>query len=164
MTEAKAGVDGRAEARPAGDEAREQLRLRLGLPAESGLEVVLAAADKRLETLMAEASQRQAGERVEAAFRAGKLTGAQQEWAMGLAMKDPAAFDEWLESAPVVVAIGRTEPPDGGGEAGGRNRAAVIASARAAYRAEPALEMLTSEEAWVEEALHAARLDGGSEK
>lgn len=144
------------------DEAVEQLRLRLDLPAESDLTAVLLAASDRVESLEAESARRAAHERVENALRAGKLTGAQQEWAMSLAMKDPAGFDEWLASAPTVVAVGRTEPPDGNVATGGRNRSAVIASARAAYRNEPGLALLTSEEAWIEEALREAGLESGS--
>ncbi|HOB74683.1 MAG TPA: phage protease [Phycisphaerae bacterium] len=146
----------------AGGAVVERLRLRLGLPDASDMEAVLTAASERLETLAAEVAQREARQRVEAAFRAGKLTGAQQEWAMSLALKDPAGFDEWLATAPVVVSIGRTEPPHGDEPAGGRNRAVVIASARAAYRAEPALAMLTSEEAWIEEALREAGMEVAS--
>lgn len=156
MTEERSGTSGGEGVPAAGGGAEERLRVRLGLPVESDLEAVLVAAGERLEALKAEVDQRQARERVEAAFRAGKLTGAQQEWAMGLAMKDAAAFEAWLASAPVVVTIGRTEPPNGVSEAGGRSRAAVIASAKAAYRAESVLAMFTSEEAWVEEALREA--------
>jgi len=176
MTQEKTGTGVDEQAARAGDEAMERLRLRLGLSAESGLEAVLVAASERIESLTAEAAQREAHKRVEAAFRAGKLAGAQQEWAMGLALKDPAGFDEWLASAPAVVPIGRTEPPEEGASrdsrtsndsrtsgdsrtGGGRNRAVVIASARAAYRAEPALAMLTSEEAWVDESLREAGLE-----
>ncbi len=158
MTQEQVETSGR-ESETGGQDAMEQLRLRLGLPSDSGAEAVLVAASERIETLAGDLARREARERVEAAFRAGKLTGAQQEWAMGMALKDPAGFDEWLACAPVVVSVGRTEPPDGGDRTGGRNRSVVIASARAAYRAEPALAMVTSEEAWIEEALREAGID-----
>lgn len=157
--ETNANVSSAGSTEPARGEAFELLRMRLGLPADSNAEAVLAAASQRLEALTAEAAQREARERVERAFRAGKLTGAQQEWAMSLAMKDPAGFDEWAASAPVVVSLGRTEPPGSNPAANGRNRAAVIASARATYRSEPTLELLTSEEAWIQDALREAGLE-----
>jgi hypothetical protein len=93
---------------------------------------------------------------VESAMRAGKLTGNLREWAMTLAMKDRAAFEEWMRSAPVVVMLGRTESPESGGKAS--NQSAVIASARRSFQAEPALALLTSEDAWVADALRNAKV------
>jgi len=139
--------------------AVEMLRLRLGLEAGGELEAVLLAADDRLASLMAEAAEREAREKVMAAVQTGKLTEAQREWATSLALKDPAAFEEWAGSAPVVVTLGRTEAPTSSGGAKDGDRAAVIASARAAFRSEPALALLTSESAWVRDALREAGLD-----
>ncbi|NLX12501.1 MAG: hypothetical protein GXY44_02460 [Phycisphaerales bacterium] len=137
--------------------AVEPLCLRLGLAADSALEVVLARADERLATLAMEKTQREAEEKVVAAMRAGKLLPPQREWAMALAMKDPAAFEEWLKQAPPVVMVGRTERPDESD--GNGTRQAVIASARAAWRAEPRMASLTSEEAFVRDALREAGVD-----
>ena len=85
---------------------------------------------------------------------------AQREWATSLALKDPAAFEEWAASAPVVVITGQTEAPWGGGSGvRKRDRAAVIASARATFHSEPGLALLTSESAWVRGALREAGLE-----
>ena len=142
------------------DEAVEMLRLRLGLEASDDVEAVLIAAEDRLSSRLREAERREADERVESAMRAGKLTSAQREWAMSLALKDAELFEDWVASAPVIVAPGRTEAPERGGTgAVGRDRAVVIASARSAFHSEPALAMLTSESAWVRSALREAGLE-----
>jgi len=142
------------------EEAVELLRLRLGLEAGSDVEIVLFTAEDRLASLMREAVQRQASDKVEAAMRAGKLTAAQREWAMSLTLKDPGAFDEWAASAPTVVTPGRTEAPTHHGSGTGqRDRAAVIASARVTFRSEPVLAALTSESAWILNALREAGLE-----
>jgi phage I-like protein len=140
-----------------GSEAVEVLRLRLGLDAGSDSETVILAAEQRLAALMAEASRREAEERVAAATRAGKLIPVQREWATALALSDPAGFDEWAATAPVVVSLGRTQPPDPG--APSRQRATIVASARAAFRAEPGLALVTDEEAWVRTALRDAGVE-----
>ncbi len=137
--------------------AVEQLRMRLGL--ESGdAEAVLIAAERRIEELMEQVGRRDAEDRVAMAVRAGKLVAAQQEWATSLAMRDPAEFDAWAAAAPRVVLLGRTEPPAGSG--GAARRAVVVASARSAYRGQPQLAGLTSESAWVAEALREAGILG----
>lgn len=138
-------------------EAVEVLRCRLGLPRGSDAKDVLIAAEARLVSLTAESLGRAAGDKVDAAMKAGKLTSAQREWATSLAMKDPRAFDEWLSTAPVVVRPGRLEPP-GGGSTESQSRAAVIASARAAFRSESALSLITTESAWIQQALREAEL------
>lgn len=146
---------------PAADELREAvelLRCRLGLGQESGAKAVLIAAEAKLGCLMADSARREAKDRVDAAMRAGKLTSAQREWATSLAMKDAQAFDEWLATAPVLVMPGRTGPPSCG-DAGTRRREAVIASARAAFRSEPGLSLVTSEAAWIQDALREAGLE-----
>ncbi len=143
-------------------EAVEILRNRLGLPKEAGLKGVLQAADVRLASLMAEGARREAEERVNAAMRAGKLTAAQREWAVSLAMKDVAAFDEWLATAPVLVLPGRTAPP-ADVTAAGRQKSAVIASARSAFRSQPELASITSEEAWIQNALREEGLEGNED-
>jgi phage I-like protein len=135
-------------------EAVEVLRLRLGLQESDDTQAVIVAAEQRIGELTEQVNRRDAEDRVAGAVRAGKLIPAQREWAMSLALRDPAGFDEWAASAPTVVTLGRTQPPTESGA--NHRRAAVIASARAAYRAEPGLVMLTSESAWVAETLRDA--------
>jgi phage I-like protein len=135
------------------------LRCRLGLPQGSGARDVLIAAEARLISLVAESVGRAADDKVDAAMKAGKLAPAQREWATSLAMKDPQAFDDWLATAPVVVKPGRINSPTGDSTESQR-RAAVIASARATFRAESALSLITTEAAWVQDALREAGLSG----
>lgn len=142
----------------------EVLRRRLNLDRGSDPVEVLLAADRRLGLLMIEAAEREASAKVAAAMQAGQLTPAQREWAVRLALSDPVAFTEWAASAPAVVMIGRTQPPSGDVARQGRDRAAVIASARASFSAEPDLAALTSESAWVNDALREAGLRPDSEK
>lgn len=136
----------------------EALRRRLELPADSDSREILIAAEARLASLAAESIRREAEERVVEATRAGKLTGAQRQWALGLAMKDPAAFDEWLRTAPVLVSPGRISPPAGEDPANQR-RLALIASARAEFRSQPELALITSEQAWIRGALRDAGIE-----
>jgi phage I-like protein len=140
------------------DEAVEVLRLRLGLDQQAEMYVVLAAANERLRELDEQAANRAAREKVAEAMRAGKLTSAQRGWAMSVALKDPAGFDEWLATAPQLVVLGRTEAPPNGSADPSRDRASVIASARRAFQDEPALQLLTTEEAWIRQALTEAGL------
>ncbi|MBP7936741.1 MAG: hypothetical protein KA354_19025, partial [Phycisphaerae bacterium] len=145
----------RAEASLAG------LRVQLGLASDSEVEAVLVAAEERLSLLARESLLREASERVLGAMRSGRLVSAQREWAMSLAMKDPAGFEGWLATAPQVVVPGRTDPPRSKVE-WGRDREAIAASARAVFRSDPSLALLTSEEAWVGEALRDAFGGSGS--
>jgi len=139
--------------------ALEGLRRVLGMCGEPA-EAVLAGAAARIAELEREAIAQRAGQRVNEAMRAGKLTPPQRAWATALATEDPAAFEAFVAAAPVVVATGRTLPPAGAGEGGGSNRAAAVASAaRAAYRREPLLAAVTSESAWVAQALREAGLE-----
>ena len=135
----------------------EVLRAKLMLPSDCEAQSVLSAAAARIDALTDEVKHQQAADKVARAVAAGKVAGAQREWAMALAMKDPAAFDAWAATAPQVVMLGRTESPNGGGDH--RNRTAVVASARATYRSDPALQQLTSERAWVADALRERGLD-----
>ncbi|MGQ9650626.1 MAG: phage protease [Phycisphaerae bacterium] len=136
----------------------EALRRRLGLGKDSDFREVLVAAEARLASLAAQSLGREAEERVVEAMRAGKLTQAQRQWALSLAMKDRESFEEWLRTAPVLVAPGRINSPAGEDGANPR-RLAVIASARAEYRSQPELSLITSEQAWIRNALHDAGLE-----
>lgn len=72
---------------------------------------------------------------VDAAVKAGKITPAGRDWALGYAAKDPAGFEAFAKNQPVVVAPGELErlggkPPGGGGDA------VDIWAKAAAYQAE----------------------------
>jgi phage I-like protein len=137
-------------------QALDTLRHGLGLGADSDAEVVLHAAADRLVGLTDEVCQRDARERVDEAMRSGKLAPAQRAWALSLALKDPTGFDEWASSAPTVVMMGLTEGPEGvNGHVVG-DRSAVMSSARAEFSSHPELSLLTSESAWISEALREA--------
>lgn len=139
------------------DEQAEALRDALGLDPGVATEEVLVAAKERIESQTREMAQRDAEEVVVTALRAGKLTEAQREWAIELAATDRAGFDAWEEAAPVIVTPGRTEPPDA--TAGDdRTRRVVAARARTEFRNHPELEMVTSEAAYVADAVRQAGL------
>ncbi len=138
--------------------ALDGLREELGLDASVEGEDVLVAASERLAALRADRRQREAKEKVTAAMKAGKLTSAQKGWATELILRDPETFDLWLSEAPVVVPLGRVVPPSSG-EAGDRRRASVIVCAKQAYRDNELLAALTSEEAFVADALREAGIE-----
>ncbi|MBI4719251.1 MAG: hypothetical protein HY763_15750 [Planctomycetes bacterium] len=146
--------DGTGGEEPAGGEALTVLRAELGLPVDCGAEQVLSAAQERLCALREEVRQRQIEERVSAAMRAGKLTEAQRSWAAELAARDAALFEEWVRTAPTLVTTGRTNPPARGAGAGGVP--AVEAHARAEFRSHRGLAALTTEEAYVADAIREA--------
>jgi phage I-like protein len=139
------------EKEPATSAGWERLRRELGVSQEESEEEVLVAASERLAGLTREQAQTAAVQRVAQAARDGKLPGSLREWAMRLAMRDPACFEEWVRAAPVVVIAGRTAKPDAPRD--DRDHAAVATAARASYRAEPALANLTSEDAFVADAV-----------
>jgi phage I-like protein len=144
-----------AEQADRADQAVEALRLRLNLPADCDLDELLIAAEQRLSAMAAEAAAAEAHRRVTEVLAAGKLIPNQRDWANQLALKDPAAFDAWAATAVPVVSLGQTQGP-GRVVCGGRDQTALAASARASFRADPALQRLTSEQAWVAEALREA--------
>ncbi len=135
----------------------ETLRDRLGLDAQTDEQAVLVAASERLADLEKRIALREAEEAVALAMKAGKLTSAQRAWAIELALRDPAAFAAWLETAPVVVPHGQLSPPDADppGEA---RRASAEAEARREYRAHAMLQAVTSEEAYVRNAAREAAI------
>jgi phage I-like protein len=144
-------VDGQAK-------ALAELRAGLGLEQAADVDAVLIAASERLTAMTRERAEQEAAERVAAAAGSGKLTEGLRAWALRLAMSDPASFDAWLTAAPIVVATGRMPAP---ASSGGTDRTAVVTSAQAAYQREPVLSTLTSEEAWVAQALREAGLSAG---
>ena len=127
------------------------LRDRLDLEGD-GVAVVLKSARERIETLETESARREAENAVATALSAGKLTEAQRAWAMETALQHRPVFDAWLANAPVVVPLGRTRPP-AAGSSPAATEAATAAAARAEYRACPALGQITSEEAYVADAV-----------
>ncbi len=133
----------------------EELRRQLNLDQQDGARQVLIAASARIAELEQHRERKKAEERVAEAMARGKLTEAQHDWALRLALKDAASFDEWLASAPVVVRLGKTAAPDEGDEIA-RSHQAIAARARSEYRTDSLVQALTSEEAYVQHALREA--------
>ncbi len=133
-------------------EAWGRLREALGSATEGDETELVTMAAARIVGLESHLAERAADERVSAALACGKLVPAQREWALGLARRDPAGFDEWLRHAPVMLAAGRAvDSADGDADE------AVARRARREYRAGGrALGALCSEEAFVRDALRAA--------
>jgi len=134
------------------------LRSDLDLEPDANVEEVLLAASRRLNELAQHARRRHAEQRVSEALRGGRLVEAQRRWAEELVMRDEESFDEWLRTAPVVVLHGRLPPP-ASGEAGLNGRRSMTAArARAEYRAHPLISRLTSEDAYVADAMRSAQV------
>ena len=134
------------------------LRDELELAADAGAEEVLLAASERLQSMHRAAQQRHVVQRVSEAMRAGKLVEAQRAWAEAMVAREEDLFDEWLHAAPVIVARGATRPPTDDASSDNGHRS-VIARARAEFRNQRLLGTLTSEEAYVADAV---RHDGTS--
>jgi phage I-like protein len=132
------------------------LRAELDLGPEAGPEEVLLAANERFVELRREAQRRHVEERVREAIQAGKLVEAQRRWAEALVAREEELFDEWLRTTPVVVALGASTPPESG-EGPERGQGAIAAKARAEFRAHGILSGLTTEEAYVADALRGAQ-------
>lgn len=128
------------------------LRVELGLPQAAEPVEVLAAAGRRLAELSQEVQQRRIEDRIREAMRCGKLVEAQRAWAEALVAREADLFDEWLKTAPVIVRAGQIPPPDQfSGPA--RREQTIAAKARAEYRSVPALQALTTEEAFIANAV-----------
>lgn len=133
------------------DEAMALLRTELKMAPDAGPHEVLVAASECLVNLQQQARQRHVEERITQALRAGKLVEAQRGWAESLVAREEELFDEWLHTAPVVVQPGATVAP-APHESARRNGAAAT-RARAEFRANSILSALTSEDAYVADAL-----------
>lgn len=133
-------------------ESLETLRKHLQLNGEEGARQVLIAAAQRITELEQHQEQKNAEERVAEALACGKLTEAQREWAMRLALNDRASFEQWSRSAPVVICLGKTAGP-GALDRAGRREHGVASRARSEYQSDSLLQALTSEEAYVQLAL-----------
>lgn len=128
-----------------------ELRAELQLGEETPALEVLAAAHQQLLELRREARSRRAEERILEAMRVGKLTAGQRSWAETLIARDESLFEEWFASAPVVVAPGILAAQKKlDSDALHRKTAA---RARAEFRTHPALSALTTEDAYVADAL-----------
>jgi phage I-like protein len=128
------------------------LRTELQLPAEVDRGEVLLAAGRRLVELRAVVNARRAEERIVEALRAGKLVAAQRPWAEALIARDESLFEEWIATAPVIVRPGATVAPHAG-DGQERNHRAIAARARAEFRSNRLLSGLTSEEAYIANAI-----------
>lgn len=127
------------------------LRERLSLGESATVAEVLIAARERIDALESASAAQDAESAVAAAMSAGKLSQAQRQWALEMAMQHRPLFDAWLETAPVVVALGRLQPPQNG-ERGTAAQSAAI-QARQEYRSNRLLQALTTEEAYVAHAV-----------
>ncbi len=136
-------------------EPLERLRRGLDLPEEVGAEEVLLAAGERLLDLQRRQRQHVVEERVREAMRAGKLVEAQRAWAEALIAREEALFEEWFRTAPVVVAAGRTVLPLTA-DVGERRQQTAATGARAEFRTHRLLAGLTTEEAYVADAVRNA--------
>jgi len=131
------------------------LRQRLSLQDDCSEGQVLVAAARHLAALEARDQRRRAGRQVEAAVARGRLTPAQRDWAVKLVLRAPALFEEYLRTAPAVLQTGRLDAPRTAASFGGSapRTTSPATRARAEYRANPLLAGLTSEEAYVAEAM-----------
>lgn len=66
---------------------------------------------QQLSTLTDERAESKALASVDAAVAAGKVIPATRGWALDYARRDPAGFDGYIETAPVVLAPGARTPP-----------------------------------------------------
>lgn len=141
----------RADVQADAETALQSLRDHLKLNADSDVDTVLVAADRRFDALHRDHELREAEEQVRVAVRSGKVTPAQREFAVRLALRDSELFDEWVRTTPVVVPLGRTTPPETTLAVASQH--GLTAKARLEFRANPALADLTSEEAFVADTL-----------
>ena len=89
----------------------------LGLDEKAKTEDVVTAvmsfnshkADEEKEELKKKLEEREAGDLVQTALKDGKISAAQKEWAMSYALSDKEGFKNFLNKAPGVVPMGRTE-------------------------------------------------------
>jgi phage I-like protein len=142
-----------AESGDHSDEPLASLRVELDLPIDTGPEEMLVAAGRRLADLRQQARQRHIERRIAEAVRAGKLVEAQRAWAEALVAREEGLFDEWFRTAPVVIQTGASVSPQ---QSDGHRRHSTAARARAEFSSNPTLGCLTTEEAYVADALRRA--------
>ncbi len=132
----------------------DNLRDMLGLERDTQPGCVLLAASERLVAMKEQQQLLRVRARIEEAIRAGKLVEAQRAWAEALVAKEEQLFDEWLRTAPVFVQTGVTAAPASDCQT---HRVNTVANqARSEFKREPLLSRLTTEEAYVANALRAA--------
>ena len=73
-------------------------------------------ADEEKEELKKKLEEREAGDLVQTALKDGKISAAQKEWAMSYALSDKEGFKSFLNKAPGVVPMGRTETVNAAGK------------------------------------------------
>ena len=147
--------DGEAEPEEARDEPLALLRVELDLPADAAPDEVLVAASRRLMDLQREARRLHVEERIREAMRAGKLVEAQRAWAEDVVSREEELFDEWLRTAPVLIQPGASAPPHRCNAPERRSQVAA-ARARSEFRTNPILPSLTTEAAYVADAVKRA--------
>ncbi len=130
----------------------DSLRAELGLPMATDAEEILVAASRRLSELAIANQRRHVEERVGDAMRQGKLVEAQRAWAEALVAQEEGLFEEWLATAPVLVRPGLIAAPHAASVVERRQRASA-ARARSEFRSNRLLSALTSEEAYVADAV-----------
>jgi phage I-like protein len=157
VNRADSGADDEALA---GLEPMVVLRSALALPGDAGVEDVLVAASRRLVEMREDAQRTHIDQRINEAVCAGKLVESQRAWAEALVAREESLFDEWFRTAPVVIPRGATTPPSASHGPERRTRAAE-ARARSEYRTNPLLGRLTSETAYVGNAVR--DLNGASD-
>lgn len=142
----------RASADEESAEPMARLRSELDLTEETTPQVVLVAASRRLADLQREAKQRHIEQRIAEAMRTGKLVEAQRAWAESLVACEQELFEEWFRTAPPVVQPGVIRPPSGL-DGMSRRTEPIAARARAEFRTNRILSGLTTEDAYVANAL-----------
>ncbi len=135
------------------------LRQQLGLASDCPDAALLRRASQRLAELESDRLRQAAEARLEPALQSGRLCEAQREWALRLALRDAELFDEWFRTAPVLHTTGRTQPPDRSSAHASSHH--VENAARAEFRASPGLAGLTTEDAFVADALRRHRRIAG---
>jgi len=131
------------------------LRQELQLSEDADPHDVLLAASQRIVALEQQVKDRHVAHRINEAMRSGKLIEAQRAWAEALVAKEEGLFDEWFNTAPIIVAPGRIAQP-GGASGLDNKRHVIIAKARAEFRATPMLAGITNEKAFIASALNEA--------
>lgn len=127
------------------------LRSALDLAADLPVHEVLVAAGRRVRDLQQKDELARVEHRVAQAMRDGKLVEAQRAWAEQLVKREEDLFTQWLDTAPVIVTPGASKAPALLDLATHAPRSRML-SARAEYRANPLLQQLTSQQAYLADA------------
>lgn len=132
-------------------ELLDEMRAKLGLPQGSPGELFVAACD-RIRDLEVGRAEAEAEAAVGEAERLRKISPGQREWALKFARTQLAAFKEWVDAAPEVIASGRLV--DGGRQTPTRSSPVdqVMRAAGAEWDREKLLQLSCSREAYVDQA------------